>query len=502
LGHEADAKAAFSIAALTQGWRSAACTALAKEYMREKKYDKVLANVEESLNYDRFNLDALRLEVCADRRTGDIAGAKSVLKFMEKIDPLSHFAQFEAYLMGKASARQFTGMIRSDLAYQTYLELAAWYHDVGLNEDAVKVLYLAPRQAEVLYWLAYLKHDTNLLNQANAASPDFVFPFRIESLKVFEWAEKHSTTWQPKYYLALLRWFEGDMNRAAELLKSCGDQPRFAPFYGARAQVIPANAITDIQRAAALDPGQWRYGYMMAQLYLSQGNYSAAEKIAGEYGSRFAGNSSLIKLHAQTLISTGRYGSAVELLMSSSLLPAEGVKKAHTLYREAYLMEAVRSMGAGSYRDALKQIEMAGEWPENLGVGKPYPKDIDDRIENWLSLECYRHLGMKEEADRTLRVLALQLWPETGDLADSKPRSFEGNTVGGLIHALALKEYGHEAEASEVLHSWMKEDTSQVMADWGEKVFKGERVALPISVQDAGCQVLDAWLGMKNEPKP
>ncbi len=494
LGHEADAKAAFSIAALTQGWRSAACTALAKEYMREKKCDRVLANAKESLNYDRFNLDALRLEVCADRLTGDGAAANSVLKFMEKIDPLSHFAQFEEYLMGKASAGQFTGMIRSDLAYQTYLELAAWYHDIGLNGDAVKVLELAPRQAEVLYWLAYLKHDTKLLTQANAASPDFVFPFRIESLGVFEWAEKHSTTWQPKYYLALLRWFEGDIKRAGELLASCGNKPRFAPFYGARAQVISAEAIPDLQRAATLDPGQWRYGYMMAQLYLAQGNYAAADKIAGEYGSRFPGNSSLIKLQAQTLISTGRYDSAVKLLLSSNLLPAEGVKKAHTLYREAYLMEAVRSMKAGSYRDALKEIELARKWPENLGVGMPYPKDIDDRMENWLSLQCYRHLGMKEDAGRTLEVLALQLWPETGNLTVSKPRSFEGNTSGGLIHALALKEDGRDAEAREVLHAWMKEDTSSAMANWGEKVFNGERVSLPISVQDAGCQVLDAWL--------
>ena len=36
LGHHADAREAFSLAALSPGWRSAAETELAKEYLREK----------------------------------------------------------------------------------------------------------------------------------------------------------------------------------------------------------------------------------------------------------------------------------------------------------------------------------------------------------------------------------------------------------------------------------------------------------------------------------
>ncbi len=494
LGHQADAKAAFSIAALNIGWRSAAYTALAKEYMREKKYDRVLANAAKSLDYDKFNLDGLRLEACAYRLSGDTVAAASVLKRIEKLDPLSHFAAFESYLMGEGTAAGFTGMIRSALGYETYLELAIWYHDVGLDGNALKVLALAPRETEVLYWTAYLRNDTALLARANAASPEFVFPFRKESIKVYQWAGKNSTTWQPKYYLALIRWFKGDVVSARELLASCGDTPNFAPFYGARAQAIPSDAMRDLERAAKLDPNQWRYGYMIAQLYMERGDDSSAESVAAKYGRMFPDNSGLIRLRAQTLIATGHYKEAVSILMSADLLPAEGVKKAHTLYREAYLMEAVRSMKAGAYSDALKEIDRARLWPENLGVGMPYPKDIDDRLEDWLALQCYRHLGMKKEAERSLEVLALQLWPKTGNLSDSKPRYFEANTAGGIIHALALKEYGRDGEALQALHHWMKEDTSSSMAHWGERVFYGEYDPLPGSVQDASCQVLSAWL--------
>src|SRR5438045_7112490 len=127
--------------------------------------------------------------------------------------------------------------MRTELPQETYMELAAWYHNVGLDAEAGKVLELAPPTAEVLYWLAYLHHDKGMLARANAASPAFVFPFRTESVGVFEWAAEQTAAWQPKYYLALLRWSNGQLAEARELIAKCGDEPGFAPLYAARAQL-------------------------------------------------------------------------------------------------------------------------------------------------------------------------------------------------------------------------------------------------------------------------
>ena len=75
------------------------------------------------------------------------------------------------------------------------------------------MLDLAPPSPEGLYWLAYLRHDTQLLARAEAASPEFAFPFRSESIPVFEWACGQSRAWQPRYYLALIRWYQGELGQ-------------------------------------------------------------------------------------------------------------------------------------------------------------------------------------------------------------------------------------------------------------------------------------------------
>ena len=135
---------------------------------------------------------------------------------------------------GKVSREEFCGLIRNELAHETYLELAIWYHGLGLDEAAAKVLDLAPATPEGLYWLAYLRRDAPCLARAEAESPAFAFPFRSESIPVFEWACSQNRAWQPRYYLALIRWYQGELEKARELLAACGDGSRFGPFYAAR----------------------------------------------------------------------------------------------------------------------------------------------------------------------------------------------------------------------------------------------------------------------------
>jgi tetratricopeptide (TPR) repeat protein len=494
MGNKADAKAAFGMAALDIGWRSAACTELAKEYLREKEYDRALEKAEESLDYNRFNLDALKLEACIARVKGDASGAHAALSTLLTLDPLGHFVEFEKYLAREATARDFTNTIRNDLPYETYLELAGWYHDVELNPDALKVLNLGPRQAEILYWQVYLGKDTNLLARADAASPEFVFPFRKQSVAVFEWASAHTDAWQPKYYLALIRWFQGKSSEAERLFSECGNQPEFAPFYAARAQIIESEARENLQRAAEQDPSQWRYGAMLVRYYLQHTNVADAERIAADHRRRFPENGTIIRLDAQSLIATRQYRSAIDLLMSANLLPAEGATQARALYREAYLRLSVEQMKGGLFHQALDLIAKAREWPENLGAGEPYPIDIDDRLEDWLTFQCYRGLGLQKESERALRILALQLWPKTGDLDSAKPRSLTETNASAVIHALALKELGRADEAQQLLARWRKDDPDDQLEKWGEDVLAGRSSALPPKCEDDAARIFYGWL--------
>ncbi len=331
------------------------------------------------------NLDALQLCVCAERLQGDGAGPDAALAALLELDPLNHFARFEQYLRGKARAKDFTALIRNELPHETFLELAAWYHGVGLDTDAAKVLDLAPPTAEVLYWLAYLRRDTNLLARAEAASPEFVFPFRTESIPVFEWAAQQRPAWQPNYFLALIRWHLGELPQARQLLAACGDEPRFAPFYAARAQLAEDDAVPDLQQAARLDPAQWRYGAMLARHYLKRGDPAAALAVADDYARRFPANDSLALLRAKSLLLTGQYQAAADFLSSLHVLPAEGTTEARALFHEAHLLLAVERLQAGAFDDALRLVNTAREWPESLGAGKPYPADLDERLEDWFT---------------------------------------------------------------------------------------------------------------------
>ena len=483
LGHRTDAKEALSLAALSPAWRSAAQTELAKEYLREKLYDRALASARESLCSNVRNLDALQLCACVQRLRGDASGGNAALAALLELDPLNHCARFEQYLRGKSSAKDFTALIRNELPHETLLELAAWYHGVGLDVEAAKVLDLAPPNAEALYWLAYLHQDTNLLARAEAASPEFVFPFRIESIPVFEWAAQHRPAWQPNYFLALIRWRLDELSRARQLLADCGDQPRFAPFFAARAQLDEATTVSDFQHAARLDPSQWRYGAMLARHYLKHNDPAAALGVAADYAQRFPANDALALLRAKSLLLTGQHEKAANLLSSLHVLPAEGTTEARGLFHEAFLLLAAERFQAGAFDDALQLLNTARQWPEKLGTGKPYPADLDERLEDWFAAQCQLRLKAPEAARPALdRILTI-------------PARKKGQAINDLIRALALKQSGRAPEATQLLKDWQAQDPGTDLAKWGAEIFAGRPAPLPPALKILDCRVLAALAG-------
>ena len=47
------------------------------------------------------------------------------------------------------------------------------------------------------------------------------------------------------------------------------------------------------------------------------------------------------------------------------------------------------------YAEAIKMIEKSKEWPERLGVGKPY--DVDTRIQDYLNIYCLEKMKKGNE---------------------------------------------------------------------------------------------------------
>lgn len=482
LGRSADAMDGFSISALSTGWRSAAATELAKQFLHEKRYERVLSLAEESLRYNSLNVDALELHAAVYRLEGRSEMAKKVLARILELDPLNHFARFEKCLIKTSGRAQFTGMIRNELPQETYLELAVWYHSIGLDADALKVLELAPPNAELLYWQAYLRGDPGLLARAESASAAFVFPFRRESIPVFEWANQHRAGWQPKYYLALIHWSHGNLEEARKLLRACGDTPTFAPFYAARAQVDEETSRQDLQTAARLDPQQWRCGAMLVRHALNKGDSAAATTVAAEYAKRFPGNGVLAVLQIKALLAAAEYQEAANLLQSLRLLPCEGSTEAHVLFREDNLALAAETLNAGKFAEALGYARAAKQWPERLGAGKPYSEDVDERLEDWLEYRCLLQSNRTPEASVALeRVLKSH--------SNSRRKG-----IGELVRALALQRSNNPAEAKQLLEDWTRAEPASEFPKWGLKLLADQSSSIPAGLQNPEARALQASL--------
>jgi len=414
-GHAVDARDGFDIASQSPEYRSAAYTALAKMYLHDGNLVRAVEYAAKSLDYNRFDLDAWAVRAVAHRLAHDSVAARKDVDALLALDPLSHLAHVEAALRtGRSSSlKGVMAFIRNEMPSETLLELAIWYVDVGQPATADQLLALAPANAELLYWRAFL-HDRLGLNDvaalvtaAGAASPRLVFPSRIESVAVMEWASRQTSSWLPRYFLALLRSTQGYSVQG--MFTEIGSAHSFAPFYAARAELTkesnPASALADLQRAAQLEPTEWRYGRLLAERAMADSHFTDAVRIASGYYQHAPRNSALGMLYARALLKNGESDAARRLLDTLVVLPYEGSGEAHSLYREANLLVAVERIRAADSSAALARIARARQWPERLGAGKPYDADVDERLEDLLAALARAGSSSTPELERQARQM-------------------------------------------------------------------------------------------------
>ena len=210
--------------------------------------------------------------------------------------------------------------------------------------------------------------------------------------------------------LALIEGSCGNMATAANLMSKCGQQPDDANFYAARAkmqQEDTAAAIADIKKAMALDAQQWRFYKQLTDLCNKQGNYADALQVARSYYQKNPGHYIMGMLLAKTCLLNKNYAEAAVILDKIVVIPYEGATDGRRLYKEAHLMLAVKAMQDKKYKTAAAEIGKAREWPERLGVGKPYQEDIDERLEQFLLYQCYTKLQDKAKASAALEQIKL-----------------------------------------------------------------------------------------------
>jgi len=479
LGKMTDAKDGFDIASLSPSGRGAAYTELSRIYLQEDDLLRAEHYARKSIESNTGNTAAWQILAAIGRIQKDDKKATDALMALEALSPLNHVIRFERYRSENTAQRQneFTAMIRNELPHETYLDIADWYESLGLEDDALAVLSLAPENPIVLYRMAYLNEQhkkgsgKDLIERSNSLSPELVFPFRATTAKALASVIELTNDWKPKYYLGLIHWSRDHIDKAKELFAQCGN-PAFAPFYASRAGLFRNdNYVSDLTRAQELDRNEWRYGKLLADHYLENKNYAAALQVTSDYARRFPNDFRIKMLHAKTLLMNDQYKNAIAVLDKTNILPYEGATDGRRLYREAWLMQAVGQLASGKAKASLASIEKAKMWPENLGAGKPYDNDIDLRIEHYLEGLALERMNQKEGAQKKFTSVAE---------ADTLQR----RQINDLISALALKKLGRANEGEALLKAWVDDQPENEVAAWAYAVYNGKSATTDLEGND------------------
>jgi len=471
-----DAIDGFSIASASIEYRAASYVEIAKLFMLQNQYNLAQTYALKATETNPLQVPAFELLATLARLQGKSDAAKKVLDQLETLDPLDHLIRFEKYLLNpsKSTADAFTGMIRTELTHEVFLELAAWYLNLGLDKDVATLLSLAQDQPEILYWRAWLANKTGntsqsgeFLKKANNGDPTLVFPFLQESIEPLMWAMGNSTSWKPAYYLGLIYWNSNKIEKAKALFLKCGDTPDFYPFYLARVELFkssdPVATEKDLLKAVSLAPDAWRAGLQLSKFYESQKQYAKSKEVASGFFTKLPQNYYLGLNLAKQLSLNGESEACVNLLSNLKVLPNEGATAGYNLWRESNLVVAMDSYKAKNYKKALKFIAQSRTWPENLGVGKPY--DVDERLPDFLEALCFQAMGNKK------KVAPL----ENAIVTYSQAKSFKPTGSADLLSAWLLRKDGQEPKAADLITTLKKLNPDAKNTRWVEAMYAGNK---------------------------
>lgn len=472
LGNHTDAKDGFSVASYSPGVRSAAYEKLAEMYLMDRNWTKAEHYALRSKEFNQMNLSADHVLMVVYRKTNQPEKAKALIDPLLEDLPLYHAARFEQLYQGEGSGHpidDLQSLIRNELPFETYMELAEWYESVGCTEEALSLLSCAGNYPIALYKQAYLLHQAGnddesrgMLQRAGVLSPAMVFPFRPSSLKALEWAKTVQPDWKIDYYEALIRWANQDKAKALELLENCGEAD-YAPFYLSRASLKEGESrLADLLKAEQIEMS-WRTGFALINHYVANNQWQKAVETGKKYTKKYPSNYYIGLKYAKALCETGQYQPCISLLSRMQVLPNEGSYAGRAVYREANLYRAMEQLSHKNYKQVVKSVETSKEWPENLGVGKPYDNMIDNRLEDYLEAKAAAGQGDSRKTSALLAAVA--------DYTISRSHFESGN----LLSALALRESGKVQEADHMVAAWSTDFPENRVVQWCTAIYRGEK---------------------------
>ena len=380
-GNALDARERLTLAAYSPLYRASAQVLLAKLALREGDWAKADDAAVRATQVNSFDYDAWMVRLVCARKTDNLRAARKMLQLAVSLVPLNQGIRFEAHLAGDLSEADFKKQIMNELPSQTYQELGGWYEEAGLYDEALTLFgYASDMMAKIrLAYVAHRKGDAErakiALEAAAQMSVSGVAPFRREARAALDWAVSAHDSWKFRYLKAVLLASFGEDAAADELLlKSCdmADEPEVF-LYRAR-RLTGADKLADLNHAQEMGDS-WRVGRDLMACLLEQKNYAAVCQTGLDYMKRYPGQNKIEMYYARALCELERFDEAVAFLEKLQILPSEHGENAHDIWEDAWAGMARQALVKGDLKRADWALEKRREYPENLGLGKPFPPE-------------------------------------------------------------------------------------------------------------------------------
>ncbi len=446
----------FYRAAWDFGWRAASYYALAELDCQNGEFDNALSHVNEALIVNAQNTKALNLKAIILRQLGRFEKALAIIENVNQIDPLDYWGRHERQALKTALGQSVdeSAITQIDFMHEDvelYLEVATDYAGAGFYADAISVLERIEKQTNyplVFYYLGYYYQQQGEYERAKhyfetaAAQPfDYVFPFRLESIKVLTMAiNQNPDDSRAPYYLGNLL-YDWQPERAINLWHQTVEQnDDFAPAFRnlgvgyAQHKNDPAQSIEFYERAIELNPDDPRLYYELDVMYENQ-NVAPQTRLALLQEHRktvFKRDDALSRL-VETQVLTGKYDAALDILTANHFNTWEGGGSIHDVFVNAHLMRGLDYLASKKYKKALADFETALDYPDNLEVGRPI---VDpDACRTFVLLgQTHQALGNEETAIRYFEKAAAL--PTSGDMNYYQAKALE--FLGQVEKAKAL----------------------------------------------------------------
>jgi len=458
-GKDFEAHDAFHKAVWNQAWQSAGYYALASISTGRGDLTLALEQLELSLQTNTTNLKATVLKAALLRHMERMDEAQAVTTETLSIDRLDFRTLAELFLQtrGEQDLRAFVAALDGDV--QTLLDVVydlAW---TGLREDAYAMLQACSREVHweypmfwyTLSWLASLRGQEMQANQyaaqAEAASPRYCFPARLEEMIVLEdFIRRNPSSARAHYYLGNLyydkRRYEDAIRcwrRSVELDDSFSIPWRNLGIAEFNVLHNPDAADRMYKRAFAANGEDARLLYEWDQLKKRAGLASPEERLRclDEHQGLVAYRDDLTVEYITLLNQSGQHQEALKNLGARRFSPWEGGEGlVSTQYVHAHRALGKAALVAGKPAEAIQHFEAARHYPQNLGEGKhllTLERDLD-----YFSGLAAEQIGDAE--------LARSYW-------NAAATPLPGPGVHSYFQALALLVLGNDQAGRAVLSS-------------------------------------------------